>query len=159
MLEPEVLAAINWILHGGEEEELPTISERAARIAALDSAEALQYLAEHYNWDDGFEVPTAIADHEKCDLGTALVLFWLADAMEWFTEGHSQTEYNHDWVAFCELITKRITGRRYARGSTSFKFPSGPLAMRARRELEKEGIPSILLTDVEGDLPAPYFDF
>jgi hypothetical protein len=37
-----------------------------------------------YNWDDGFDVPNAIADNEYYDLGTALILFLLAEGMSFY---------------------------------------------------------------------------
>lgn len=148
MLSPETVAAIDRLVDDGT-----TASQWASAIAALDSAEALQRLAYVYNWDDGFEVPTAIANHPKCDLGTALDLFWLAEALCWLTGEIAQREHNHDWVAFCERITNRIVEGRYSQGATSCKVPLGVVK---RHQLKKQGVPAILITDVEGETPAPF---
>src|SRR5262249_48616010 len=111
MLPPETIAAIDRFL-----DNEPTTTARHSFVATLDSAEALQRLANAYNWDDGFEVPTAIADHPKCDLGTALNLFWLAEAQCWLSGEIKLNEYNRDWVVFCELITNRLVEGRYRQG-------------------------------------------
>jgi hypothetical protein len=106
MLPPETIAAIDRLVY-----EVSDPVERVAIVAALDSALALKRLANVYNWNDGFTVPTAIADHPKCDLGTALDLFWLADGLGWYTREHPVSKYNQDWAAFCELITTRLLAR------------------------------------------------
>jgi Domain of unknown function (DUF4274) len=92
---------------------------RSRMVGAIGTAEELQYLAEYYNWDDGFELPTAIANHSRCDLGTALTLFWLASAESWRTTARS--DYNRDWWDFCELMYVRIKDGRYEKGETRYQ--------------------------------------
>lgn len=33
----------------------------------------------NYNWDDGFELPLEIIQHQNCELATALNAFYLAE--------------------------------------------------------------------------------
>lgn len=148
MLPPETIATIDSLAN-----DLSESSARLSGIAALDSAEALERLAHVYNWDDGFAVPTAIANHPKCDLGTALNLFWLAEALYWLCGEIKPDDYNRDWVAFCELITNRIVGGCYPQGTTSCKVPLG---IMKRDQLIKQGVPVILITDLPGDIPATF---
>jgi len=148
MLPPETIAAIDRFM-----DNEPTTTARLSFVATLNSAEALQRLAYVYNWDDGFEVPTAIADHPKCDLGTALDLFWLAEALCWLSGEIKLNEYNRDWAAFCEFITNRLVEGRYRQGATSCKVPLGIVR---RHQLQKQGVPAILITDVQGENPLPF---
>ncbi len=148
MLSSETISAIDRLVY----DEL-TASARISIVATLDSAEALQRLANVYNWDDGFEIPTAVANHPKCDLGTALDLFWLAEAICWLSGEIEPNEYNRDWVAFCELISNRIVEGRYVQGATSCKVPLG---IARRHRLKKQGVPAILISDVHGEIPAPF---
>ena len=148
MLPPETIAEIDRLVYDTSDS-----SAQLSGIAALESAEALQRLAFIHNWDDGFGVPTAIANHSKCDLGTALNLFWLAEALCWFSGEIKPDEHNRDWVAFCELITNRIVGGLYRQGATSCKVPLGIVK---RHLLKKQGVPEILITDVQGEVPAPF---
>jgi hypothetical protein len=147
MLTPEIIAAIDRLVY-----DVSDPGERLAIVAALDSAEALQRLANAYNWDDGFLVPTAIADHPSCDLGTALDLFWLADALGWYTGENPVDKYNRKWAAFCELFTTRLIAGHYTRGATSCKVPLGIVRLH---QYKKQGVPAVLISDVEGEIPAP----
>jgi len=73
-LSPEKLAGIQALVDGEADPDV-----KIARVAEVETTSELQYLANYYNWDDGFDLPTAIANHPRCDLGTALSLFWLDD--------------------------------------------------------------------------------
>lgn len=146
MLSPKTITAIEQLA------ESPPPA-RLSGVGAIDSAEALQLLAYVYNWDDGFDVPTAIANHPKCDLGTALDLFWLAEAICWLSGEIEPGEYNRDWAAFCELVTNRLIEGHYPQGETSCKVPLG---IPKRHQLKKQGVPAILITDVLGPIPPPF---
>src|SRR5262249_10560591 len=98
-------------------------------------------------WDDGFLVPTAVANHPKCDLGVALELFWLAEAMCWFTGEVEAMDYNRDWATFCELITNRILTGHYQKGETSFTPGLGVAWIWRYR---KQGVPEVLFGAIEG---------
>lgn len=47
------------------------------KFKTLNSTE-LHYLADIYNWDDGVEILFWIINSDKCDKGTALMIFWRA---------------------------------------------------------------------------------
>jgi hypothetical protein len=145
-LSAETMAAIEAVAYAHRS------PARVAAVAALDSAEALQQLAYLYNWDDGFEIPTAIALHPKCDLGVALDLFWLATAMEWYTGAIGPDHYDRDWIAFSRLITEGILSGRYRKGATSFNCPVTPHVYRLR----KQGVPEILFSSVRGEIVPPF---
>ena len=125
---------------------------RRTLITGLASSEELQQLAIIYNWDDGFDLPAAIADHPACDLGVALTLFWLAEAVVWWTRDFPPSEYNRDWQSFCESISQRILDGRYATGETSFRFPMSRVQLY---KLQKLNMPDVFLKDVTGIHDAP----
>lgn len=140
-LSGDVVAEINQILYQ------ENLSARLIGVAALSSSHALQRLANCYNWDDGFGIPTAIAEHPECDLGVALELFWLAEAIGWYTGEHEQDEYSREWIAFCQMLTDGILKGRYPKGATGFTFPLNVVRLH---ELRKQGVPDILVNDVHG---------
>jgi len=107
MLTEQTLAEIQrlaWDVEDG--------NEQLGIVAALDSEEALRVVLEYYNWDDGFEVPTAIANHPKCGWATAQELFALADA-EGFVIGGEGAMGPPEWATFCELLISNMQGGRY----------------------------------------------
>ncbi|CAB1076020.1 hypothetical protein JY97_12245 [Alkalispirochaeta odontotermitis] len=84
------------------------------------TSQELMDLANDYNWDDGFELPNKIADHPNCDLGTALSLLWLSEAIIYYTGEVKESPYNKDWVYFCRKLIKRLSNSYYKIGETSF---------------------------------------
>ncbi len=145
MLNSQRLAAVLRIVDEIENPEM-----KVSAVADLETPEELQTLANCYNWDDGLAVPTAIAEHPKCDLGVALNLFWLADAICLFTKEIEPDEYNRDWVAFCNRITAAIVNGEYRNGETSFHVGLG---VARHYKYRKKGVPEILISDVVANLP------
>lgn len=84
------------------------------------TSQELMNLANDYNWDDGFELPNKIADHHCCDLGTALSLLWLSDAIVYYTGEVKESQYNSDWVYFCRKLINRLSNSYYKIGETNF---------------------------------------
>lgn len=112
-------------------------------VADLQSPEELTFCANHYNWDDGFEIPTTIANHRLCDLEVALSLFWLAEAICWYTGEIKPNAYNADWVEFCRLVTDRVLRGEYPKGNTILTPQIGIVKYH---KLRKAGVPDVLLT-------------
>lgn len=102
-------------------EELECVDERVPAIRNLESPSDLVALAYCYNWDDGMAVPRAIAEHPRCDLGTALHLFHLAEGILWMTTSDNDWEYQREWAAFCQDLTTRIEGGLYPTGEVAFE--------------------------------------
>jgi hypothetical protein len=84
------------------------LEERLSFLSSFDSATELFAYAEVYNWDDGFDIPRAIAEHTYCDQGTALLLFWLADPIPYITNEIERNDFNKDWFDFCEFMSHRL---------------------------------------------------
>jgi hypothetical protein len=98
-----------------------------------------------YNWDSGFAVPQAIADHPDCELATALALFWLSGAVEWLDPTRERNGWEASWRQFSTMLIPRILRGHYQRGSLSFD----PGLTRVQRyKLEKAGVPAIFLEPV-----------
>ena len=116
-------------------------------LARVDRADDLERLLGVYNWDDGFAVPRAVAEHPACDLGIALKLFWSSDAERFLSPADLNERHNASWFDFCAYVTSRIVDGRYAVASTSFTIPLNGIA---RKKLEKRGVPAILISDVAG---------
>ena len=87
------------------------------------SAAEQYYLASIYNWDDGAIVLDWIIDSPKCDKGTAIMIFWMAEPDYYF-------DYTADTVAdWAEevwyLLQKIITKMKAGQFKTS-RFPFIP---------------------------------
>ncbi|QCK15581.1 DUF4274 domain-containing protein [Mangrovivirga cuniculi] len=107
----------------------------------------LKESAETYNWDDGFELPSIIANHPYCDKGTALTLFWLAEGIVYHKGEIAKDEYNGDWVNFCEMIGDKLINETYKEGAVSF---NPGLSRVSIYKYKKCGIPEAPYKPVEG---------
>jgi len=74
----------------------------------ISSAEQY-FLASEYNWDDGVVVLDWIIDSPKCDRGTAILIFWLAEPDYYFdyTE-NTIDEWGRDVWKLLQKIIERI---------------------------------------------------
>lgn len=122
-------------------------AEDLLRIAAMNSAHDLQRAALHYNWDDGFDVPYAIANHPRCDLAVALELFWLSDAVEVHLDRHRISPASENWVRFFEFLMGRLMAGRYERGEASFVPDLSRVEMHKYKKLN---VPDLFLSEVVG---------
>lgn len=119
------------------------LEERLSILSSFDSAAELFTYAEVYNWDDGFDIPRAIAEHTYCDHGTALLLFWLADPIPYLTGEIGHNENNKDWYEFCELMEGRVKKGHYSIGETLY---DPELTKVQKYKLQKLGVSSVLLS-------------
>ena len=115
-------------------------------IEKMSTVDELKDAAQEYNWDDGFAIPISIANHRQCDLSVALSLFWLSEAIVWFTGEVKANEYNQPWASFCSLITNRILNGYYKVGSGGFTCPLTKVQVF---KYQKQGVPPVLLSNIE----------
>ena len=87
--------------------------ERAMLVNQIDSSMELYSLVEHFNWDDGYEVPKLIAEHSLCELGTAVSMFWLCDAIHWYKNDNEPTIYEQEDYEFSQYIINKILDNSY----------------------------------------------
>jgi len=121
-------------------------------INPASAATQLQQAALDHNWDDGLALPTELANHPHCDLGVAMLLFWLAEGTYWYAKTSRDGEHNQEWRTFCSALAQRITSGHYKLGESSFRTNLGA-AQKAK--FRSQGVPEIFLTDVVGTAPAP----
>ena len=127
--------------------EVESLEEKPGLVAALQSSEDLYALLDDYNWDDGFEVPRAVAEHPACDLAVAIRLYWLASADEWFGRPPPQSGHHREHYDFSTWLSGRIVAGAYQAGRLSHDegFDSADVDGFREREL-----PEILWRPVVG---------
>ncbi|CEK36561.1 hypothetical protein UMC2_34311 [[Clostridium] sordellii] len=79
------------------------------KIKEIEDNIKLHILASNYNWNNGFEIPTAILSNKNCDKATALVLFFDADGIR-VLEDIKEVENSKlkEWSNFIISLYKRI---------------------------------------------------
>lgn len=79
------------------------------------------YLVENYNWDYGVEILHWIIDSEKCDKGTALMMFWNA-APEYYLRKTSETidEYEREVFELLKKIVLKFKNKTFTTNKLKF---------------------------------------
>ena len=88
----------------------------------LSSAEQY-YLASIYNWDDGTTVLDWIIDSPKCDRGTAIMIFWMAEPDYYFD---FTLETIDDWAKDVWLLLQKIISKMRNEAFTTSNFGFSP---------------------------------
>ena len=119
---------------------------KVSDVEALKTPAELWEVLRSYNWDDGYEIPNAIAQHPQCDLWVALDLFWLANAISVYLKEFEFNLQGHDWIDFCERLTTGILTGAYKPGLVKFEGELCKLGKVGAYKLRKRGVPEILIT-------------
>lgn len=116
IMEEAKLSKVKSLLYDLEKEEILAI------ISQLEDKEILYVYAYNYNWDNGFEIPELILNHDKCDLSLALLVFYGADGFSYL----SDKSYNGNklpWHSFIQKIYVSILDGKYKIGEIAFEVP------------------------------------
>lgn len=92
--------------------------ELLSAVENIPDEETLFHYARLYNWDDGFEVPYAVAEHEYCTLGTAMMLFFDADGELLLLNETDELEPEH--LKFISFLHDRILNGYYRKSLPYF---------------------------------------
>ncbi|MCF0125981.1 MAG: DUF4274 domain-containing protein [Clostridia bacterium] len=94
------------------------------------NAELLHIFAYNYNWDDGFEIPKRIILNNKCELSTALMIFYLSGGEDFLLNQQEFTCNNSiDYMDFLQGLYRRIIDRDFVEGNILFEPPLNKVKM------------------------------
>ncbi|WP_218096385.1 DUF4274 domain-containing protein [Paenibacillus solanacearum] len=96
-----------------------TQEEKIQKIEIIDDPDTLHIIAANYNWNDGFEIPYLILNNKSCDLGTALMIFYLAEGELFLLEAHN-TSKNKEWISFLNNLYDRINENLFINKSIKY---------------------------------------
>lgn len=117
-------------------------------IFQTEDQEILYVYAYNYNWDNGFDIPQAVLDNEKCDLSTALLIFYKADGLSYLA---NKTENRNlpQWSFFIKRLYDSILLGNYQRGEIEFKVPLSKVQLfKIKKAITKEE--NIFTENIEG---------
>ena len=126
-------------------------------ISQLSSRGLIEYISE-YDWDDVlcnravltegmFVLSSAVADNPKCDLATALTMFWLSLSIVWDERPREPEEREGEWYRVASNLKENILANRYETGVNVFEG-SNYFSDRQKMEWESNGIPVVLYSNV-----------
>lgn len=110
--------------------------------------EILYVYAYNYNWDNGFDIPQTVLDNEKCDLSTALLIFYRADGLS-YLQDKSDNINLPQWSIFIKKLYNSILRGKYQRGKIEFKIPLSKVQLyKLRKEVTVEE--NVFTQNIEG---------
>ncbi len=85
-------------------------------ISNTNDSILLHMIAGNYNWDNGFDIPQLIIKNKYCDLGTALMIFELAEGYMLFFD-KLESDDNDVWFKFATELKSNIENGIYSKKS------------------------------------------
>lgn len=117
-------------------------------IIQTEDQEILYVYADNYNWDNGFDIPQTVLDNQKCDLSTALLIFYRADGLSYLTNKSSNPNLPQ-WASFIKRLYDSILMGKYQRGEIEFKVPLSKVQLfKLKKTLTEEE--NIFTENIEG---------
>jgi len=120
-------------------------------IKLVDKSSVLHIIAAKYNWDNGLDVPRIIIENRHCDLGTALMIFYLADGyrmLESLAEFSSSPD--NEWKAFLSSMYRRIENTDFNSQNISYT-PELSKVQLYKLKKNNPNIPDIFLNKSPGE--------
>lgn len=118
-------------------------------LASCTNSATLHIFAFNYNWNDGFDLPQTIIDNPACTLGTALMIFYLADGYRFLSE-KNETYDIPEWLSFISELYTRICNGKYNYTSIAFSVPLSKVQIfKLKQQLNENE--QIFITPIEGE--------
>ncbi|QUW23030.1 DUF4274 domain-containing protein [Sporosarcina sp. Marseille-Q4063] len=90
-------------------------------LSTIDNPLILHFFAANYNWNNGFDIPNALLENEKCDLGTGLLLFHDADGYRMLeTPEEVLASSLEEWKDFLCNLYNRLKNAEFTSRSISY---------------------------------------
>ncbi len=132
------------------------ITRLCGELKLIDDPLVLHVVAANYNWDNGFGIPNVIIENKNCDLGTALMLFYLADGYR-MLESYSEflASSNVEWKSFLLNLYNRIEKKDFNSQKLSYNNELSKVQVFKLKK-SNPNIPNIFLNKSPGiDIEIP----
>ena len=141
-MEENKISNIKTLLYDSANAEVKTI------ISQTEDREILYVYTYNYNWDNGFEIPQAVLDNNKCDLSIALLIFYSADGLNYLVEKPYDADLPQ-WSSFIKKLYDSILERKFQKGEIEFKVPLSKVQLYKLKKMLTEQ-EMIFIENIEG---------
>lgn len=125
------------------------------KFKTLNSTE-LHFLAEIYNWDDGIELLNWIIESEKCDKGTASMIFWRSVPDYYLDKNENENEiedYEKDTFNLINKIVEKFKSENFKNSRIKYN-PNEDFDFESyKNELIKWNLPNEITKSTKGMKP------
>lgn len=117
-------------------------------ISSINDEETLYIYSNNYNWDNGFQIPTAIINNSACTLSVALLIFHLADGIT-YLESKEENSNLPEWSLFIKELYNKIINNSFSKGTVHFSAELSKVQeYKIKKLLSDEEL--IFITDIPG---------
>ena len=142
VMDEKKILKVKELLYNVDNDEVKRV------IFQTGDQEILYVYAYNYNWDNGFDIPQTVLDNEKCDLSTALLIFYRADGLS-YLQDKSDNINLPQWSIFIKKLYNSILRGKYQRGKIEFKIPLSKVQLyKLRKEVTVEE--NVFTQNIEG---------
>ncbi len=118
-------------------------------LSSCTNSTTLHVYAFNYNWNDGFDLPQTIIDNPACTLGTALMIFYLADGYRYLCEKNESSDIP-EWLSFISKLYTSICNGKYTDTSIAFSVPLSKVQIfKLKKQLSENE--QIFVTPIDGE--------
>lgn len=98
-----------------------TDAEIKDTISRMEDQEVIYVFTYNYNWDNGFEIPKLILANKKCNLSTALLMFYRADGIGYLLD-KTDNKNSPQWFSFIRALYYAILNRDCREDNINLKY-------------------------------------
>lgn len=146
---------LNWLRHLTFPEDENEMERSQNEILKIRDSLFLHIIADNYNWDDGLEIPSAIINNPYCDLGTALMIFYLAEG-EAILDLKLDRGVFGEWEEFVFALYDMILNDKFKYKNISYA-PALSKVQLYKLKKKNQNAPAVFLEKTPGDIvETPY---
>ncbi|MBL1230949.1 DUF4274 domain-containing protein [Enterococcus sp. BWB1-3] len=127
-------------------------SEKLKIIKEISNPEVLYSFMYNYNWNDGFVVPKEVLNNKNCDLGTALLIFYLADGYRLLEDRESYNNANlSEWGTFIKNLFDKIQSESFKKSKLAYT-PELTKVQKYKLRKSNPDISPVFIEGVDGEI-------
>ena len=100
-----------------------SLKEKLTEAERIDDSDLLHLIMYNYNWDDGFRIPELVLENQKCEMSTALMIFYSAGGEELLVNRNLSVTEQNDRLRFVSKLYDRIIENDFLQGDIYFEPP------------------------------------
>lgn len=118
-------------------------------IKYIENPILLHNIALYYNWDDGFDLPNWIINNDKCELGTALMLFYDAEGYILLDKSNKNiVNLDNEWITFTNNLFNKLLNNAFQVKKVSYQ-PELTKVQKYKLKKANPNLPEMFLNGVK----------
>lgn len=112
----DIISKVNQFIYDKSKKDI------LEELDSIEQADFLHIYMANYNWDNGLDIPRKIIEKDGCELGTALMIFYLADGVR-YLENKEEVKNSGltEWSSFIQELYIQIMNNKFVQGEIFFE--------------------------------------